>query len=152
MNASTKHRILRVIAGPEHTWETRLSGKNLLGAVTSLNWMRTQFLVLMAFFVLGCIPLLTTDPLLPDERPAGVEEALPVNSPSIETHRAQGEEVCGGAIVAPSKKTPSRDAVVVKLDGSVVLMDTAEVWDRHENKNENDGVWVVGVCKSHIER
>jgi hypothetical protein len=152
MNTNAKRLALRVLVGPEHLWEKRLTTRNLLGAVTSLDWMRTQFLVLFAFFVLGCIPLLTTDPLLPSERPAGMAEELPVNWPTIETHRAQGAEVCGGRIVAAGPHTPSRDVVVVGQDGRTGLMDTGEAWDRNESENEYDDVWVIGVCKKHIER
>lgn len=151
MNTNAKYLVKRVLVGPEATWDRRLSVSSLLTSGLP-NWVSAQFLVFAALLVLAFIPSLTTDVLFPNERPASMRDSLPVNWPTFETHRAEAEEVCKGKVVPASEKTPSPDAVVVGLDGRTVLMDTDELWDRVESKNEYDNVWTIGVCKSHIQK
>lgn len=79
-----------------------------------------------------------------------MEESKPVNSPSIRTHRAQAEKVCGGAVVTPHKGILAPDVVVIKMNGKAVLMTLDEAFKRIRSKKHADNIWVIGACKSHV--
>lgn len=79
-------------------------------------------------------------------------ESKPKNSPSIRTHRAQAEKVCGESVVATNGKVFSSDVVVMKMNGKVVIMDLNEALHRSQSKKHADNIWVLGACKSHVTK
>lgn len=117
--------------------------------IPTFDYLKPQFMILMAFLAFGIIAAETSDPLLPAEHPT-LDHEKPVNWPTYDTHRAQAEAVCKGAVVRPGKTTMAEHVVVVRNDGRIGLMSTQEAWDRGQSKSYADNVWTIAICKKHM--
>lgn len=79
----------------------------------------------------------------------------PVNAPNYATHAAMAQGLCfldtgEQDVVKAGPNVVAAHVIVVKLNGSMVRMDTSEAFDRAGSKTRADDIWVVGVCRGDI--
>lgn len=79
----------------------------------------------------------------------------PVNAPNYATHADSARPLCflhteEWDVVKAGPNVVAGHVVVVKLNGSLVRMDTSEAFERAESKTRADDIWVVGVCRGDI--
>lgn len=86
---------------------------------------------------------------------ASTDQDKPVNAPNYATHADAARPLCflhteEWDVVKAGPNIVAGHVVVVKLDGSMVRMDTSEAFDRAGSKTRADDIWVVGVCRGDI--